>query len=169
MWSEHNGKLPSGQRDLTVNQLSEDFAGSNPALATGATVESRARPEPREFRDVQAGVQLSAHGSVREVLSYELTNAVETVVERAAVDMQRACGVLSVAATSQIAIESACQVETGLPPRSLRMLGGMSSRRIDSKGNWSRSGSSPRSSEWATRPYDWGSRLVACQAIRDSR
>lgn len=26
---------PSGQRDLTVNQLSFDFGGSNPSLATG--------------------------------------------------------------------------------------------------------------------------------------
>ena len=30
------GSYPSGQRGLTVNQLSEDFGGSNPSLPTCA-------------------------------------------------------------------------------------------------------------------------------------
>ncbi len=30
------GSYPSGQRGLTVNQLSEDFGGSNPSLPTRA-------------------------------------------------------------------------------------------------------------------------------------
>jgi hypothetical protein len=33
--STEMGSYPSGQRGLTVNQLSDDFVGSNPSLPTG--------------------------------------------------------------------------------------------------------------------------------------
>ena len=34
----HMGSYPSGQRGLTVNQLSDDFGGSNPSLPTCARI-----------------------------------------------------------------------------------------------------------------------------------
>ena len=33
-WMKVKGRYPSGQRELTVNQLSYDFGGSNPSLPT---------------------------------------------------------------------------------------------------------------------------------------
>lgn len=61
------GSYPSGQRGLTVNQLSDDFGGSNPSLPTSFILASASRERP-----IQQGVPQERQALIAQLVEHAL-------------------------------------------------------------------------------------------------